>query len=317
MTKRFKSAKVSIVAGLILTSMIFSIVPTTSAGLIFNLQSVVTVTWAGNQTQKPVVPRGELRVLTLNISYYVTKGIFGAGLLQAYSGKQIVITIQITQTPSWCTANIAQGTISALIKPNEKFYASTTLTLQVAEDAPAYGLGSIQVRATAEAAGLIMGYENDFTLSFIPDYKPLIQPTLPETNTKEIGPMDTATFPITIQNLGNARTIVYLNVVSVPPGWAAIVTSQVTLEEGPDSSATAYLVVKPLKSFGYHDDQKTITVSMQPVKADDPTKKGEITLETVLVQSRGFSTPGFETITFISAFAIAIILMTIIRKRKK
>jgi len=317
MTKRFKTVKASIVTGIVLVSVIVAVLPTTSAGFIFNLQSVVTVSWAGAEAGKPVVPRGELRILTLNITYYVTKGFFGAGMLQAYSGKQIVITIEITETPSWCTANIAQGTIAAIVVPGGKYYASTTLTLQVADDAPAYGLGSIKVKATAQAGGLIKGYENDFTLSFIPDYKPLIKPSLLETNTKEIGPMDTATFPINIQNLGNARTIVYLNVVSVPKDWVAIVTSQVTLEEGSDSSATAYLVVKPQKGFGYHDDQKTITISLQPVKADDSTKKGEITYETVLVQSRGFSTPGFEAITFIGALAILFIIMTCIRKRKK
>ena len=317
MTKRLQTAKVSIITGLVLISTLVALIPTTSAGIIFNLQGVVTVTWPGGDTAQPVVPRGELRVLPLNVTYFVTKALFGKGVIQAYDGKSIVITIEIIETPSWCTANIAQGTIQATVVAGGKFYGSTTLTLQVADDAPAFGLGSIKVRATAAAGGLIKGYTNDFTLSFIPDYKPLIKPLLPETNTKEIGPTDTATFPITIQNLGNARTIVYLNVVDVPKDWVAIVTSQVTLEEGTDSTTTAYLVVKPPKGFGYHDDQKAITVSLQPVKADDATKKGEITLETVLVQSRGFSTPGFEAIPFIGALAIVLLTMTLIRKRKK
>jgi len=161
------------------------------------------------------------------------------------------------------------------------------------------------------------GYENDFTLSFIPDYKPLIKPSLPETNTKEIGPMDTATFPITIENLGNARTVVLLNVLNVTGGWNAVVTSQLTLEEGTGSTATAYLVIRPPKDFGYHYDEKTITISMQPVKADNYNQKGEITYETFLIQSRGFSTPGFEAITVIGALAILFIIMTCLRKRKK
>ncbi|VVB59345.1 Uncharacterised protein [uncultured archaeon] len=317
MTKKFKAAKTSIVAGIVLVSVIIAIFPTASAGLLFNLQGVVTVSWEGGAAQKPVIPRGELRVLSLNITYYVTKGLFGAGLLAAYNGKQIVITIEITETPSWCTANIAQGTIAAQVIPNGQFHASTTLTLQVADDAPAYGLGSIKVKATAAAGGLIQGYQNDFTLSFIPDYKPLIKPTLPQTNSKEIGPMDTATFPILIENLGNARTVVLLNVVNVSNGWNAVVTSQVTLEEGSGSTATAYLVIRPPKGFGYHYDEKTIMISMQPVKADNFNQKGEITYETFLVQSRGFSTPGFEAITFIGALAIVFIIMACIRKTKK
>jgi hypothetical protein len=317
MTKRFKTVKASIVTGIVLVSVIVAMFPTTSAGILFNLQSVVTVSWEGGEAAKPVVPRGELRVLTLNITYYVTKGLFGAGMLQAYSGKQIVITIEITETPSWCYANIAQGTIAAIVVPNGKYYASTTLTLQVEDDAPAYGLGSIKVKAKAQAGGLIQGYENDFTLSFIPDYKPLIKPSLPDTNTKEIGPMDTATFRVNVENLGNARTVVLLNVVNVSEGWNAVITSQVTLEEGAGSSATAYLVIRPPKGFGYHYDEQTIKISMQPVKADNFNQKGEITYETFLVQSRGFSTPGFEAITFIGALAILSIIMACIRKRKK
>jgi hypothetical protein len=123
--------------------------------------------------------------------------------------------------------------------------------------------------------------------------------------------------PIDISNLGNARTIVLLEVTSVPEDWVAVITSQLTLEEGTGSQGTAYLVVKPPKSFGYHNDEQTIKISMQPVDADDYSKKGEITYETFLVQSRGFSTPGFETIVFLGAFALTLLIVIYIRKRKK
>jgi hypothetical protein len=316
MTKKFRVVKASIITGLMLVSVLVAVLPTTSAGAIFSLQSVLNVTW-GNETNQPVVPRGELRELELVITHTVTRGAFGRGLLAFYSGRNIVINVEIVETPTWCTANIAQGTLSVTIVPDQITTVKTKLSLQVADNAPAYGLGYIKVKATARKAGLIAGYEQDFTLSFIPDYKPLIKPSLPETNSKEIGPMDTASFPIEIQNLGNARTVVLLNVVSVPKDWNAIITSQVTLEEGNGSTATAYLVVKPPKGFGYHYDEQTIKISMQPVKADDFSKKGEVTYESFLVQSRGFSTPGFETITFIGALTAVFLIITCIRKRKK
>ena len=315
MTKRFKTVKVSIITGLILVSAIVAVLPTTSAGLIFNLQSVVNVTW-GNETEKPVVPRGELRTLDLIITHTVTRGALGRGLLIALTGAPIIIKVEITETPSWCTANIQSGTLSLTVQPGIVSTVKTKLSLQVEDDAPAYALGNIKVKATAQKSGLISGFENEFTLSFIPDYKPLIKPSLPETNVKEIGPMDTAVFPIQIENLGNARTVVILNVVNVPKDWNAVITSQLILEEGVGSIATAYLVVKPPKSFGYHYDEQTIKISMQPFKAEDFTKKGEITYEDVLVQSRGFSTPGFETIAFIGALAIVLLITAYIRKRK-
>ena len=316
MPKKSKAAQASIVTGLVLVSVLVAVLPTASAGLVFNLQSALNVTW-GNETQQPIVPRGEIRTLTLVITHTVTRGTLGEGVLVTLTGALIKIDVSIVDKPSWCTATLSQGTLAVTVQPNAISTVETKLSIQVANNAPAYGLGYIKVKAVAEQTGLIAGYENDFTLSFIPDYLALINPSLPETNTKEIGPMDTAVFPIEIANLGNANTIVLLNVVSVPENWVSLITSQLLLQEGVGSQGTAYLIVKPPKSFGYHNDEQTIKISMQPVKADDYSKKGEITYETFLVQSRGFSTPGFETIIFIGAFAMVFLISTYIRRRKK
>jgi hypothetical protein len=315
MTKRFKTIKTSILTGIILISVIIAVSPTISAGPLFNLQSMLNVSW-GNETNQPVVPRGELRQLELTITHTVTRGALGQFLLTLYTNAQITIDLQITETPSWCTATLSQGTVSVMVVPNEITSRTTQLSLQVEDNAPAYGLGYVKIKATARQVGFIKGFEQEFTLNFLPDYKPLIQTTLPNTNTKQIGPLDTATFKIDIQNLGNARTKVKLRVLDVPVGWTAIVTDEIILEEGSGSMASAYLTVKPPKGFGYHYDQQTITVSMQPVKADEETKVGAISYASFLVESRGFSTPGFEMVIFIAAFAIVMVTLFMIRKRK-
>jgi hypothetical protein len=316
MTNKFKAVTACIVTGLVLVGVLFAVLPTTSAGLIYNFQSVLNVSW-GNETQEPIVPRGELRTLTLVITHTVARGELGGGLLVTLTGALITIDVSIIDKPSWCTAIISQGTLSVTVQPDAVSTVETTLTIQVANDAPASALGYVKVKATAEKTGVIAGYEDDFTLNFIPAYKALISPSLPEANSKVIGPMDTAVFPIDIENLGNARTVVFLNVVKVPKDWVAIITSQVVLEEGAGSTATTYLIVKPPKSFGYHNDEQTIQISMQPVKADNYSQKGEITYETFLVQSRGFSTPGFETILFLGAFAMTFLIVAYTRKRKQ
>lgn len=315
MTKGFKTVKASILTGIILISVIVAISPTTSAGPLFNLQSVLNVSW-GNNTNQPVVPRGELRQLTLTVTHTVTRGALGQFLLTLYQNAQITIDLQITETPSWCTAALSQGTVAVMVVPNEFTERTTQLSLQVEDDAPAYGLGYVKIKATARQVGFIKAFEQEFTLTFIPDYKPLIQVTQPDSNAKMIGPMDTATFKIDIQNLGNARTKVKLRVSDVPTGWVALITDEIILEEGAGSMASAYLTIKPPKGFGYHYDQETIVISMQPVKADEETKVGAITYASFLVESRGFSTPGFEMIIFIGAFAIVMITLFMIRKRK-
>lgn len=316
MTKRFKTVKASILTGIILISVIIAVVPTTSAGILFNLQSALTVNWSQNYTQQPLLPRGKATTLTIDITHTVNKGLLGAAILKAYTGNSITIKIEIISTPSWATASLSTGTVTASINPTTPQVLQTQLTLAVAENAPAFGVGSVQLRATALKAGLIQSYEQDFALYFQPDYKPLISPSYPDSNTKQIGPMDTAMFRIDINNMGNARTKVYLKVDKVPTGWVAIVTDQVILEEGVGSMATAFLVVKPPKGFGYHYDEKTIEISMQPVWADDESKKGSITPASFLVESRGFSTPGFEAIAFIGALALVTSILVYIRKRK-
>jgi hypothetical protein len=317
MTKKFRPVKASILTGIILVSVIVAMLPTASAGPLFNLQSVLTVNW-GNETQQPVVPRGALRQLDIEISHTVTHGVLGKYLLQLYTSTQVIIDLEITDKSPWVTATLSQSSLQAVLTPGETIIVKTKLSLQVSDDAPAFQLGYVTIKATAQPIALIKGYTKEFTLNFVADYKPLIKPSLPNTNAKTIGPMDTAVFPINIENLGNARTIVYLSVVntSLPKDWVAIVTDQVTLEEGSGSTGTAYLVIKPPKGFGYHDEKGTISVSLQPVQADNQANKGEIVYQTVLVESRGFSTPGFEAIGFIGALAIVMITIFIIRKRK-
>jgi hypothetical protein len=317
MTKRFKTVKASILTGIILISVIIAVAPTTSAGILFNLQSSLTVSWNASETEQPLVPRGGTRTLAIDITHTVNKGLLGAAVLQIYSGKQITIKIEILETPSWATASLSQGTVTATISPGTVQTLQTYLTLAVAENAPAFGVGAVRLRATALKAGLVQSFEQDFTLNFQPDYKPLISPAFPDSNTKQIGPMDTATFRIDITNMGNARTKVYLSVVTVPAGWVAIVTDQITLEEGVGSVGTAYLVVKPPKGFGYHYDEKMIVISMQPFKADEESKKGAITPASFLVESRGFSTPGFDAIAFIGALALVMGIVIFIQKRKQ
>ncbi|MCX6671768.1 MAG: hypothetical protein NTX92_07600 [Euryarchaeota archaeon] len=317
MTKRFKNIKASILTGIILISAIIAVSPTISAGILFNLQSSLTVSWNASETTQPLVPRGGTRTLAIDITHIVNKGLLGAAVLQLYTGKQVTIKIEILETPSWATASLSQGTVTATINPGTVQTLQTYLTIAVAENAPAFGVGAVRLRATALKAGLVQSFEQDFTLNFQPDYKPLISPAFPDSNTKQIGPMDTATFRIDVTNMGNARTKVYLSVVTVPEGWVAIVTDQITLEEGVGSVGTAYLVVKPPKGFGYHYDEETIVVSMQPVKADEETKKGSITPASFLVESRGFSTPGFDAIAFIGALALVMGIIVFIRKRKQ
>jgi hypothetical protein len=127
--------------------------------------------------------------------------------------------------------------------------------------------------------------------------------------------MDTVTFPIEVENMGNARTTVSFTIDNVPEGWIAVVTDEITLYAGKGSKGTAYLTIKPPKGFGYHNDDRSIIVTMTPARAEDLRNQGEPRTVTVIVESRGFSTPGFESILFIGAL-LAVVLLIKLKKKK-
>jgi hypothetical protein len=318
MTKRFKTMKSSIVIGVLLVSVFAAIIPTSSAGLILNLSSIVNVDW-GNETLKPLVPLGEAASLTLDVTYGVTTGAFlSQAFLTLFLGRQVNIKLEVTEKPDWCTATLKSDTITTAVTSGASTSPTkltTTLTLRVDESAPAFGAGYVKIKASVPRIGAIDGYSQVFTLEFQPAYLPMINAQLPEGNSKTIGPMDTAVFPITVENMGNARTTVFFKIDNVPEGWIVVVTDDITLDAEKGSTGTAYLTIKPPKGFGYHNDDRSIIVTMTPARAEELGNQGESKTVTVIIESRGFSTPGFESLLFIGALFAVVLILTLKKKK--
>jgi hypothetical protein len=314
--KSNKIIKASILIFLLLFGVITVIAPTTSAGTFISLNSYVDVIWAANETQKPVIPRGEMRQLDLELRYQVTTGGIAAQMVfMIYQGRQVNIKMEVIDTPSWCTANLKSGTLTTTISSFEK-ELSTVLTLRIEDDAPAYGAGFVKIKATVPKIGVIDGFNQEFTLEFTPAYLPMISAQLPEGNSNKIGPMDTASFPIEVTNLGNARTRVFFEIEYMPKGWIAVITDDITLDESQGSQGTAYLTIKPPKSFGYHYDEESIRVKMTPARAEDIQNRGESSYVTVIVESRGFSLLGFEVVLLLIGIILIGVLIYIFKKKK-
>ena len=315
MTKRFKTMKSSIVVGVLLVSIFAAIIPTSSAGLILNLSSIVNVDWGNETLDKPLVPLGEARNLDLEVTYGVTSGAFlSQAFLTLFIGRQVNIKLEVTEKPDWCTATLKSDTITTAVK-SEETKLKTTLTLRVDENAPAFGAGYVKITASVPRIGAIDGYSQVFNLDFTPSYLPMINAQSLEGNSKTIGPMDTAVFPIEVENMGKARTTVFFTIDNVPEGWIAVVTDDITLDADKGSTGIAYLTIKPPKGFGYHNDDQSIKVTMTPARAEQLENQGESKTVTVIIESRGFSTPGFESLLFIGAL-LAVVLILKLKKKK-
>ncbi len=319
MKKNFRTVKASLVLGILLISLsvvMFPVTPADDDGTIVGLSSVVNLNWKNATGQpEPIKPKQDLRPYTLVVSYTVTKGgLFGGGLIYSlYAGRTVDIKLELVNYPEWATVQLTKDTVTANVPQSfgDESKYDIRIELSVNEDAPAYEQGVIYIKATVPTIGPIDGMEQTFSLSFKPAYLGLIDVRPAGKNDITIGPMDTAEFPIDINNLGNARTKVFLEIDydSLPEGWSAIINDNIVLETGSDSTGKVYLSVRPPKGFGYHDDRAIIKVKVTPKYADDTNIQGDFEFLTVSVESRGLSVIGIEIVL---AIVILILLVIIV-----
>jgi len=303
---------------------IFVIVnPNISGEPLYNLRYAVDIKWSASETQKPIIPRDEIKEVLLNITLRIDMGeTFARGVLDAYRDRfNGVILLTITEKPSWCTAVLNQSKV--IVEMTEIASTETSIFINIDEDAPAYGEGFIKIHARVSKQGLIEGTENEYTLDFLPSFNPIIKLNLPETNTKRIDPMSRAIFPIEFENIGNAETIIFLSIENITKNWQATVTNQLVLDDIKGSKATAILTVIPPTSTGYHYEEANIKVKMVPARAQNLEDKAQPLYASFTVQNRGLSTYGSEAIIFYGIIALIIIvvlvfiLRSITKRRKK
>lgn len=323
MLKNYRFFKSMFILSLFLFGSFIIINPNISAEKLYNLRYAVEIKWSTSEAQKPIIPRDEIKKVVLNVTLRIDMGeTFALGVLDAYRGRfNGVILLEIIDKPSWCSVVLEQTKV--VVEMTEIASTETMVYININEDAPAYGEGFIKIKANVKGQGLIEGTEKEYTLDFLPSFKPLIKLNLPETNTKRINPMARAVFPIEFENIGNARTKIFLTVEDIPEGWQAAVTDQVTLKEEKGSKDTAYLTVIPPTSTGYHYEEANIKVKMLPARAENINDTGEPLYATFTIQNRGLSTYGSEAILFygiiivIVVLFVVLILRFILKRRKK
>jgi hypothetical protein len=320
MKKNFRSVKATLIMGILLVSLSAALVPTTSAGILFNLEHLVEVNY--EDITGIVAPRGEWETITFNLTYKLVYGGLFPNLARLaaiiYAGRPIVVRIEPIESPDWVIASVDQSPQTS-IQVDQPSDLQARLSIKVDEDAPAYGGGYVKLRITVPQIGGIGKFETEVDVKFDPGYLPIVQPQFPEGEYKLIGPMDTAVFPIEFINMGNARTRVYFEIVSISDeGWSAIITDEIVLDENEGSKETVWLTIKPPKSFGYHDRTAAIYIHYTPEMVEQPDYKGDTKPISLLVESRGFSVIGIEIIILPIIIIVVILLLLyqfVIKKR--
>jgi len=301
---------------LILGSLLAIIIPISSARqTIFDCQTIVQIEYDEDAANSPFLPVDMTKEIPVTINYYI-RGYFDEEVPLAYEHlENNFIYLDIIEKPEWCTASLSPDFLLMFPSASGEI-ENVTLIVKVDENVHAFDIGTIKIEVRVQDMRVIKGGTFNGEISFNPGYLPLLDLNVPSDTVKMIGPLDTAKFDIDIENLGNAKTIVSSNVLDIPDGWIVTIESETvigTITIGDSPNRRISLIVRPPYDFGYHNDREVIQVSLTPSYFEDPALAGEEYLLTFIVQSKGFSTPGFEAVFVI----IALIGVAVIAKKTK
>jgi len=246
----------------------------------FGLGSAIWLSWNASETEEPLEPGGAPRSINLTVTYYTVLGSPYIGKIILFycrlTHQYVTVTLEIGETPSWCTASLSNSQLQFPITGNE---SSQIITLAVAidENAPGYELCRVPINASVDTMRgpfgflpFVNGYDQTSIMYFLPGYHPHLI-VIPENDSMAVIPNESSYLRIYITNAGNARTAVLINVVRTPPGdWITMMTDQIILEV--NMTGVAYLFVVPPVDFNGTD---TIIVSFTPYLADDYSQHGE------------------------------------------
>jgi hypothetical protein len=251
---------------------------------LFGLQSHINVSWNENDTSEPIIPLTETRVIPLNITYWLTQGIFGRFLLRFMNGRAVSVDLKICEKPSWCTAMLEQNYMT-FISSDVPQTKENMLYVHLNKTAPRWPPFQILIEASVHSLKGPLGimtlvqhisYSHALKLQ-VGFYLDIV--VNPDSDIINATPGNTSILAINITNLGNARTVVHADIVDSPTdGWNIVITEQIMLDI--NMTNIAYLVVRPPSNFS---GTETITITFTPYAADDQTHHGEPVPITIVV----------------------------------
>ncbi len=324
MSRNFKAVKAAFVLGMLLVMTSLTAVLPASAALI-NYPSVISIEIAPESLaalQDPVQIEGTLYV-KLNIGYAVTVPenllssssllvrmfVFGGMILPPQQ-----IHLEISGQPEWADIAITTPDVYISDYSNEFVYTSADVVITPYYDAPAVPK-SFQITATSQPVGKVLSNTFTTTLTFQPDYIPLINVEV-DKPTQQASPKETIQYKMTVKNLGNKETLVSGRVTDTGSEWATILTpTQILIPPGETATMTFSLTTP--YDFGWHNELRTFSIELTPQRSppsSNTNSSGTPYNVQLQVNSVGFSLPGFELATTIAALAVSALL---IARRKR
>lgn len=325
MSKNRKAVKSIILISILFSGLFIVTAPPSSAKSLFglvNLTMDVVVNFDTDKINETIItPKGAALVVPIDVTLQIGKGGILPGqilkelAIRAYSGEFIVVHLDVVSFPDeWASYSFSNNDPQFIINESamsgDLLKKRITMYISVYEKAPAFEAEKIAIKATPTNLDKplfpeLKGNSKTFEFPFKAGYLPVITAT-PQVLTERIGPMDTAVFPIEVENIGNERTDIVFEIKHKPSGWKAIINNKDILEVG--QKKTIYLSIQPPRTFGYHYDVESISITVTPARSIAPSVKGEPVPVTVQVESQGFSIVGIELLIIPLIIIIAIVV---------
>lgn len=270
--------------------------------------------------QEPIIPFEEAREIPVVIKARIT-GPADYIIAEAKIKADLVVNLYVYNNPQGVQATITPPIL--IFDISDEFVSrNATISIIVDKDLPANSKKNVEIGMKVSSLGdkidIIKEVNVTQEIPFIIGYYPKISFVYLDGNVRNIGPDEIASFNFEIQNWGNSVTDVVSEVVGLPEGWSADIVDNTFLGSKLANGTyikTISFKVKPPINFGYHEDRAIIEVSMIPKSRINSTVIGESHRLYFIVQSQGFSTPGFETVFLFIAIIFVILPMTL-KKRK-
>jgi hypothetical protein len=322
-----KVVKTSFIIGVILIGLILSMAPSSSAQSlgIFTFRPVISINIDNPEDTSGIIPADPVGK-TVEVSvYYQINGLLASMADQRLdSAGDAHISVSTGPVPEYCNIYLlTQDLFIPISSEQTKSEVPIKMRVTFLETAPLLAVVNIPLILEATVQPAFPWRVEDITvekvISVSAAYVPIID-AVPQQTFKEVSPGDIAEFKIDLENKGNAETEFVFDLSQVPEGWTASIISQTKIASaalGGNAKKTVSLQIRPPYQFGWHDEERQITVRITGFYYADAsgtnTSSRPIDIR-VIVRNRGFSfQPGWEMVV-IAIVIIALILLFIFRK---
>jgi len=225
-------------------------------GRYFGLEGNIRIIYNATTCLEPIIPLTGEYTREISVSYKVT-GILAHFITRLLAGRMDMrIELSIEDVPEYATARVSPSVVNLFI--NARWESEPCCVhISVNEDAPAYETSFFTLKATSDSIKGPLGLltwihdtEHFQDIPFVPAYLPIID-IMPEAGSLETPPGKISQLDITMENLGNGRTIIDSKILNFPSEewWGYI--PETVLDVG-ESKVISLLLLAPENYSGHN-----------------------------------------------------------------